>query len=473
MSRCFGYIRVSKDPEKDKLSPDVQRQLIRRYAGKERLELLEIFGDVDIPSRKIDFAGTWGLMVDQLQPGDLVITNDASRLGRNIYETLTRVRDVDSKHCEIVSLEGNIDRDRAAGAYMFHILLATAQFINDQLSEKLREVHTFKAERGEWKGGGITPLGYSYTPGAKKLEVLDAEAEVVQEIFLLRDAGWGYEAIAREMDRRGIRGKKGRMNYSSIRQILHNATYVGKRVHRGKVHEGLQEAIVEQDVFDRVQARNGLATTQARPAKHLLSGMVECGDCGGPMIYWTGSRHNGKARCLLYCKEAKVFREKRWVSIESHLLEAWTTERFLGRLDEKRIEAAAGRARKRGPKRENKVESLKKELARVEASIARLQADRYDFAEPLIDAEQFRVKHTELTARRACVLEGIGELEAEARLDNVVYLERAYTFADRWEAMTLDERREGMRLFIAKVEVHPRDPAKGKVQPDRVKMVWK
>ena len=83
MARGYGYIRVSKDPDKEKISPDIQRQLIRRYAKKERLELVEVYGDVDIPSAKINFAGTWQLMADRLDRGDLIITNDASRLGRD------------------------------------------------------------------------------------------------------------------------------------------------------------------------------------------------------------------------------------------------------------------------------------------------------------------------------------------------------------------------------------------------------
>jgi hypothetical protein len=71
-------------------------------------------------------------------------------------------------------------------------------------------MHAYKAERGEWHGGARPPLGYTFTPGSKRLEVCEQEAEVVREIYRLRDSGWGYHAIVKEMAAREIQGKQGR-----------------------------------------------------------------------------------------------------------------------------------------------------------------------------------------------------------------------------------------------------------------------
>jgi|GEM_PF-2075927 len=470
MNRAYGYIRVSKDPDKEKLSPDIQRQLIRKYAKKERLELVEVYGDIDVPSAKITLAGTWARMVDQLGPGDLIITNEVTRLGRDMYETMTRARELDRLKVEVVSLEGNIETDRASGKFLFNVLLAAAQFSNDQMSERLCAMHAYKAERGEWHGGARPPLGYTFTPGSKRLEVCEPEAEVVREIYRLRDSGWGYHAIVKEMAARGIQGKQGRMNYTSIRSILSNATYAGKRTHKGQVYEGLHEAIIDQDLWDRVQARNRLNGKQAGGQRYLLSGMLVCGDCGGRMKHWkTG---NGTRRTFM-CKDAKDYDAGRMVTVEEHLAERWVLERFFKRVDEKRVEALKARLRKKVPRQESQAEKLRRQFDQVEASIDRLVADYYDHDEPLLSADQFRRKNAELTAKRAGIAAELRDLQDRGALDNVVYLDRALSFRDSWEGMTLDEQREALRMLIEKVIVHPKADGMKKVDPARLEIVWK
>ena len=472
--RAYGYIRVSKDPEKEKISPDIQRQLIRRYADKHRIELVEIYGDVDIPSAKIDFAGTWQIMVDQLERGDLIITNTASRLGRNLRQTLTRVWELDKIGAEVVSLEGETDRETAVGKYLFHNLLTIAELVNDQHSEQMRAMHAYKAERGEWKGGGIPPFGYLYRVGAKKLEVLEAEAKVVREMYQMRDEGMSYAAITRELVRRGVKGKKGRMNYSSVKQILNNPTYAGKRTHRGKEYEGLHEAIIDLDLWSRVQARNRLCSTRSVAAqRRLLSGLCECGECGSTMIYWSG-KTKGRPRRVLQCKEAKTMQNGKLVTMEAHLVEGRVLAEFFRRLDDRRVDAAAARIRKRAPKKESRVQDLRRQLEKVEVSLARLEADRYDYDEPLIDAEQFRRKNAELVERYGVIASELRQVEDEAKLDNVVYLERARArkFHESWEGLTIEDQREALRVFVDKVIIYPRTGTK-KIDPSRVKIVWK
>lgn len=369
MNRCYGYIRVSKDPKREKLSPEIQRQLIERYARKERLQLVEIYGDVDVPSAKINLTGTWQKLYDSLEEGDLILTNDVTRLGRDLYETLTRARAVDKLGVEVISLEGTIDRERAAGKFMFHVLLATAQFINDQLSEK---------------------------------------------------------------------------------------------------------AIINRDLWERVQARERATTRSAAAGRYLLSGLIVCGECGCPMVHWSGQAR-GKRRRILQCKEARSFpgEGKTLVSIEAHLAEGWVVSSLFSRVNAKNVERQKARVLKQRPKRESRAENLRRQLEKVEASLERLVSDYYDADEPLLSPDQFRKKNVELVQRRAAIAAELQLLEDEAQLDNVVYLERARRdLRESWEGMTLKEQREALRLYIEKIIVHPRTPGK-KIDPARVEIVWK
>jgi len=293
---------------------------------------------------------------------------------------------------------------------------------------------------------------------------------VVREIYRLRDSGWGYHAIVKEMAARGIQGKQGRMNYTSIRSILSNATYAGKRTHKGQVYEGLHEAIIDQDLWDRVQARNRLNGKQAGGQRYLLSGMLVCGECGGRMKHWkTG---NGTRRTFM-CKDAKDYDAGRMVTVEEHLAERWVLERFFKRVDEKRVEALKGRLRKRAPKQESQAEKLRRQFDQVEVSIDRLVSDYYDHDEPLLSADQFRKKNAELTAKRAGIAAELRGLQDRGALDNVVYLERALNFRSSWEGMTLEEQREALRMMIEKVIVHPKADGMKKADPSRLEIVWK
>jgi len=475
MNRCYGYIRVSKDPKHEKLSPEIQRQLIERYARKERLQLVEVFGDVDVPSAKIEVAGTWQSMLERLEPGDTIVTNDATRMGRELYETLTRVRQLDALKVEVISLEGTIERDKATGRLLFNMLLTLAQFYNDQLSERLQAMHSYKAQRGEWNSAHA-PLGFVYVPEKKSLKVVELEAETVRLIFDLRDQGMSKTGIVHELDARGIQGKKGRMNMSSVSQTLNNMAYLGKRVHKGEVYEGLHEAIIDQDLWDRVQARERANTKSAAARRYLLSGLVYCGECDAHMVHTTHTSREGPRR-FLKCKEAATFpgEGKRLVTIEAHLAEEWVLERFFRRVNERSVTALKNRMKKQAPKRESRAEQLRRQLAQVEASLERLVSDYYDSEEPLLSPDQFRKKNMDLQGKRAAIAAGLQLLEDETKLDNVVYLDRIQVreMKESWEGMTLEDKREALRLYIDKVVIHPRPFPGPKVNPERLEIVWK
>jgi site-specific DNA recombinase len=469
--RAFGYVRVSKDPDREKLSPEIQRQNIRRYCAKERLELVDIYEDVDVPSAKIDSSGTWKDMVGQVGKDDLIITNDSTRLGRDYYDTLTRVRQLHKAQAEVVSLAGKIDMDRATGKLQFNMLVTIAQFQNDMLSESLKAMHARKAELGEWKGGGVTALGYDFTPGEKQLRVNEAEAAVVREIYQLRDNGWSIQSIAREMEKRGIPGKRTRMNYTSVRMILSKRTYVAEREYQNQILPMGHEPIIERDLWERVQAR-GRATSKQEPApRYLLSGMLRCGDCGEKMTHRGGWKKDGSPRSFYVCRAAIQFRDRRAITIENHFAEAVILEAFFGRLNEKKIEAAKGRARKRQPRRETRKGDVERRLAKIDRSIEKLFRDRYEAEEPLLSGEQFRVKNAELLERRTALLEELQDLADQDELDNVVYLERAQAFKVSWEGLSLDERREALRLLIDHIVVLP--VKQGSRNEKRLEIKWR
>ncbi len=157
-------------------------------------------------------------------------------------------------------------------------------------------------------------------------EVVEAEATIVQRIFSEFAAGKSPRAIARNLNADGIPGPSGKpWRDTTIRGhatrrtgILRNDLYVGrlvwnkqtyvrdpntgKRVARVREEQDRIQVdvpelrVVEQDTWDAVQARldevraSPRSTKQRhsefwkqRRPKHLLTGLVHCGVCGGLM----------------------------------------------------------------------------------------------------------------------------------------------------------------------------------------------
>ncbi len=141
-----------------------------------------------------------------------------------------------------------------------------------------------RAKAGLYHGGGHIPIGYDYADG--KLIVNPYEAEQVRKIYEWYLAGGSLKTISERLQKEGFCTRYG--NYSSwttIRNILENETYLG-RLHFGDVIvEHTHEAIIDEEQFNAVQILRGKRREQyganSFQSKHLLTGMLFCGNCGG------------------------------------------------------------------------------------------------------------------------------------------------------------------------------------------------
>ncbi len=139
--------------------------------------------------------------------------------------------------------------------------------------------------------GGTIPLGYDAHDG--KLDVNEAEAEIVRFIFTRFVKTSSATQLVREMKARGYK-TKGRISRrgknhppqdftkSSIYQILNNKLYIGKIEHKakGEIYDGQHMAIIDMKIWNQVQA---ILKTNLRERKrescadrpYLLKGMLE------------------------------------------------------------------------------------------------------------------------------------------------------------------------------------------------------
>jgi site-specific DNA recombinase len=162
-------------------------------------------------------------------------------------------------------------------------------------------------------------LGYDVHPDGGKLVVNVEEAETVRQIFLSYLDLRSLQATAAELNRRGWRTKSWAtkegtfhegvaFNKAHLSRLLGNPLYIGKVSHHGQIYEGEHPAIVDEAVYERVQAllaantRSGGAKAKNRYG-HLLRGLLHCTACGCAMSP-SVTRRNGKAFKYYICNHA-------------------------------------------------------------------------------------------------------------------------------------------------------------------------
>jgi site-specific DNA recombinase len=189
-----------------------------------------------------------------------------------------------------------------------------ALFLKD-LADKTR-----RGMRGKVEGGrAVAGLSYGYrVAGVGERAVNEAEAAIVRRIFREYASGASPRVIARTLNAEAISGPRGRawgpltlVGQKNVGNgILNNELYIGRMVwnrqrwvkdpdtrkrlsRRNPPDQWIRVdvpslRIIDDELWDAAKARQKNIdakpfSRRARP-KHLLSGLVKCGHCGGGML---------------------------------------------------------------------------------------------------------------------------------------------------------------------------------------------
>lgn len=128
--------------------------------------------------------------------------------------------------------------------------------------------------------GGRPMLGYKFDHEHRKI-VPDLEtAPLVQRIFESDLSAW---QLHRQLESEGIH-----VWYQTIRRIRSHPFYLGKRKNtRGELIDADWPAIVDEKLWEKWQrpsARLARRSPRPRGSVYLLSALVRCRDCGGPVV---------------------------------------------------------------------------------------------------------------------------------------------------------------------------------------------
>lgn len=285
------YIRVSTDSQYEEgYSVDAQKEKLEQYCHLKDITNYEFYIDggwsgsnIDRPSMK--------KMIEEIRQEKIsaVIVYKLDRLSRSQKDTVFLLEDVFiPNHCNFVSLNENFDTTTPYGKAMIGILSVFAQLERENIRERTRMGMYERIKLGLWMGGGRVPFGYDYDSNKNTL-VPNEHAEEVRQIFQLYLQGYSAYELSKMFPSVA--------NDSHVRSILSRITYCGKIDYNGEIFEGIHEAIISEETFEKVQVH-----LQRRSNKHiikseyLLSGFVFCGKCGAKMRYQKWGK-----RTVLYC----------------------------------------------------------------------------------------------------------------------------------------------------------------------------
>ena len=300
--RCAVYTRKSTEEglEQTFNTLDAQREACEAYSLSQSGE-----GWDCLPSNYDDGGWSGGNMdrpalkrlLDDIAQGriDVVVVYKVDRLTRSLMDFARIVETFDAGNVSFVSVTQAFNTTSSMGRLTLNVLLSFAQFKREVTGERIRDKIAASKARGMWMGGNI-PLGYDL--GDRRLDTNETEAERVRHIFRRYLRCGSIPKLANELAASGISSKlwtarKGRthggtrFSCGALSHILSNRLYRGEIVHRGKVHQGDHDAIVERGLFDEVQAqlagnRHARGSRKTRAATCPLAGKVYDAD-GQPM----------------------------------------------------------------------------------------------------------------------------------------------------------------------------------------------
>jgi site-specific DNA recombinase len=148
---------------------------------------------------------------------DAVIILSLDRLGRKTRLVLDLVDELTYYGVSLISCKESLDTTTPQGQFTVTLFAALAQLERDQISERTAAA---LAERGAIDGEKGGRLPYGYLRSDEGLLVDEAAAEVVRQIFLLRQHGVSLRAIAAGIACPSPRG--GKWHPSSVNEILLN-----------------------------------------------------------------------------------------------------------------------------------------------------------------------------------------------------------------------------------------------------------
>ena len=273
MKKAVLYARVSsKDQEREGYSIPAQLKVLREYAARNEMALVQEF--VDVETAKTTGRKRFGEMVrffEQNPNCRRVIVEKTDRLYRNFRDCVT-LEDLEVE-IHLVKEGQIIEKNARSQAKLIHgMQTVIARHYIDNLREEVRKGMREKAEEGIYPSR--PPLGYRNNKLEHTIEVDPRNVPLAKRIFELHATG-RYSLAALRKQIQAEFGKKLAKGY--LHRLLRSPFYNGFFIWEGKKYRGTHAIFIDPLIFQRTQE---ILNSWNRPKqqKHgfAFSGLLTC-----------------------------------------------------------------------------------------------------------------------------------------------------------------------------------------------------
>jgi len=426
LNRYFSYCRKSSEDEDHQiLSIESQRQELKRYAEREKLQIIALLEEAR--SAKTPGRPVFNEMLRRIGRGeaDGILTWHPDRLARNALDGGQIIHLLDTAKLVDLRFPTYTFENTSQGKFMLAIMFGQSKYYVDSLSENVRRGNRTKRERG-WLPG-MAPIGYlnARSEAGEKIIIPDPlRFPLLKRLWhLLLSGGYSVpqllEIATHEMGVRTPQKKRvggNPLSVSGIYRLFSNPFYTGNMLHQNQWFPGRHEPMVTLEQFEQAQMLLGKAD-RPRPKQHVFAytGLIRCGSCGCSITaekkvnrygshyaYYHCTRKKRQIACSEKCVEEGQLEEQVLTFLHTIYLDQQEVDRFLAIIEEERAkEGVAGDAVK---------QALERTLERCARDLDNLTKLRY---RDLISDEEFVRQRSGLTQEQLKLDQRLQRLSTE------------------------------------------------------------
>lgn len=282
IKRVALYSRYSTANQSDNYSIEIQHERMEAMCKSKGWQITEYFSDPAYSGSNMERPDLQRLL-GRLDEFDVVMVYRLDRLSRSQRDTMTLIQDYFLKSdTAFVSVSETLDTTTPFGLAMIGILAVFAELERATITERMQSGIRKRIESGyRLISGNHMPTGYKKgvdDTGTNILVIDEPEATKVKRIFDLYEQTHSITKIQKILKDEGYANRR----FYTIRNILSNRLYLGEVRYKDEYFEGVHEALIGKEQFDRVQKilERHPGKNAGKAKESLFSGIITCGYCG-------------------------------------------------------------------------------------------------------------------------------------------------------------------------------------------------
>ena len=299
------YARYSSHAQREE-SIESQLRVCNEYARREGIDVIKEYTDSAMSGTSDQRPAFQRMIADSAKRQfEAVLVYAVDRFSRERYDAAIYRKKLKDNGVRIISVTQPID-DSPEGALLESLLEGLAEYYSKNLARGVKRGMRENALSCK-AVGGLTPTGYKVNRETMKYEIDPEKAPIVKEIFDLYANGKSISAICEHCNSKGWQTNRGKpFTRNSMSKMLRSRKYIGVYIFEDIEIEGGMPAIVDKEIFDKVQKRIEMGhRSQTRThddVDFILTGKLFCGHCGKPMVGTSGTGKAGKVYYYYTCR---------------------------------------------------------------------------------------------------------------------------------------------------------------------------